>query len=89
MRADRVIQLKSSREIELMAQGGKILAATVQMLRREVRAGISTFGRLTSVAPQLDRLARDLTSGNWERRNAELRNCADLDVGYRLVVADL
>ena len=37
-----MIQLKSSREIELMAQGGKILAATVQMLRREVRAGIST-----------------------------------------------
>jgi len=37
-----VIQLKSSREIDLMAEGGKILAATVQMLRREVRAGIST-----------------------------------------------
>ena len=37
-----MIQLKSNREIELMAQGGKILAATVQMLRREVRAGIST-----------------------------------------------
>jgi methionyl aminopeptidase len=38
-----VIQLKSSREIELMAQGGKILGATVQMLRREVRAGMSTM----------------------------------------------
>jgi methionyl aminopeptidase len=37
-----VIQLKSNREIELMAEGGKILAATVQMLRREVRAGMST-----------------------------------------------
>ena len=37
-----MIQLKSSREIDLMAEGGKILAATVQMLRREVRAGIST-----------------------------------------------
>ena len=37
-----MIQLKSNREIELMAEGGKILAATVQMLRREVRAGIST-----------------------------------------------
>ena len=38
-----MIQLKSSREIELMAEGGKILAATVQMLRREVRAGLSTL----------------------------------------------
>jgi methionyl aminopeptidase len=37
-----MIQLKSLREIEVMAEGGKILAATVQMLRREVRAGIST-----------------------------------------------
>lgn len=37
-----MIQLKSSREIELMAEGGKILAATHAMLRREVRAGIST-----------------------------------------------
>ena len=37
-----MIQLKSAREIELMAEGGKILAATVRMLRREVRVGIST-----------------------------------------------
>src|SRR5947209_7609607 len=38
-----MIQLKSTREIDLMAEGGKILAATVQMLRREVRAGMSTL----------------------------------------------
>ncbi len=37
-----MIQLKSIREIELMAEGGKILAATVQMLRGEVRTGMST-----------------------------------------------
>ena len=37
-----MIQLKSQREIELMAEGGRILAATVGMLRREVRAGVST-----------------------------------------------
>ena len=37
-----MIQLKSNREIEVMAEGGKILAATVQMLRRAVRPGIST-----------------------------------------------
>jgi hypothetical protein len=35
---------------------------------------------LESVGLQLKRLERDLTSGNWERRNAELRHHADLDV---------
>jgi len=56
-------------------------------LDEEVRAGISTFSRLANISPQLERLERDLASGNWERRNAELRHRADLDVGYRLVVA--
>jgi methionyl aminopeptidase len=37
-----VIQLKSTREIELMAQGGKILGETVQKLRESVRPGMST-----------------------------------------------
>lgn len=44
-----MIQLKSPREIDIMAHGGKILGATVEMLRREVRAGMSTW--------QLDELA--------------------------------
>jgi methionyl aminopeptidase len=38
-----MIQLKSAREIDVMAEGGKILGATVQMLRREVRPGMSTL----------------------------------------------
>jgi methionyl aminopeptidase len=37
-----VIQLKSTREIELMAQGGKILGETLSTLRSAVRPGIST-----------------------------------------------
>jgi hypothetical protein len=56
-------------------------------LDEKVRAGISTFSRLTSIDPQLERLQRDLMSGNWERRNRELRHLGELDVGYRLVVA--
>ena len=44
-----MIQLKSSREIDLMAQGGKILAATVEKLRETVRPGVST-GELDQVA---------------------------------------
>jgi methionyl aminopeptidase len=38
-----MIQLKSAREIELMAEGGRILADTRALIRREVRAGISTL----------------------------------------------
>ena len=44
-----MIQLKSPREIDIMARGGQILGATVEMLRREVRAGMSTW--------QLDEMA--------------------------------
>jgi methionyl aminopeptidase len=44
-----VIQLKSAREIEIMAQGGKILAATIETLRAAVRPGIST-GELDTIA---------------------------------------
>jgi SAM-dependent methyltransferase len=56
-------------------------------LDEEVRAGISAFSRLKSIGPQLERLERDLTSGDWERSNAELRHRAELDLGYRLVRA--
>ena len=38
-----MIQLKSQREIETMARGGRILAETIATLEREVRAGMTTF----------------------------------------------
>ena len=44
-----MIQLKSARELDLMAQGGKILAATIETLRTAVRPGIST-GELDTIA---------------------------------------
>jgi methionyl aminopeptidase len=37
-----VINLKSSRELEIMARGGRILAETLELLRSRVRAGMST-----------------------------------------------
>jgi len=37
-----MIQLKSSREIDLMSQGGKILGQTIAMLRASVRPGMTT-----------------------------------------------
>ncbi len=38
-----MIQLKSRREIEVMARGGRILAETVRMLEREACAGMTTL----------------------------------------------
>ena len=38
-----MIQLKSAREIELMAQGGAILAATHAAMRQAVRPGVTTW----------------------------------------------
>jgi len=37
-----VIQLKSQREIEIMARGGKILAETVKLMERSVQPGMTT-----------------------------------------------
>jgi SAM-dependent methyltransferase len=59
-------------------------------LDREVRAGISVFALLPpdEVEEGLARLSADLDSGEWHRRNAALLELEELDLGYRLVVAD-
>jgi hypothetical protein len=36
----------------------------------------------------LTRLKDDLSSGEWQRRNADLLNKAEIDLGYRLLVAE-
>ena len=51
-----MIQLKSEREIEVMAEGGRILAATLAVLRRAVAPGISTG--------ELDQLAGDFVASH-------------------------
>jgi SAM-dependent methyltransferase len=51
-----------------------------------VRAAISTFADGSADA-RLVRLANDLESGAWARRHGALRELAELDLGYRLVVA--
>ena len=38
-----MIQIKSPREIEIMARGGEILAATVRLLEKSVRPGMATI----------------------------------------------
>jgi SAM-dependent methyltransferase len=42
-----------------------------------------------AVEPALERLGRDLESGEWDRRYGELRMRPSLDVGLRLVTATL
>ena len=49
-----MIQLKSAREIELMAEGGRIRAAAVQRVREAVRPGVSTL-ELDAVAEEFIR----------------------------------
>jgi methionyl aminopeptidase len=49
-----VIQLKSPREIEIMAQGGRILGATIELLASRVVPGIST-GELDQIADEFIR----------------------------------
>jgi methionyl aminopeptidase len=51
-----VIQIKSAREIEIMAEGGRILGSTVAMLERETRAGLSTA--------DLDAMAEEFIRGH-------------------------
>jgi SAM-dependent methyltransferase len=57
----------------------------------EVRAGISVCNLLDAdeVERAMERLAADLDSGEWQRRNAELLELEELDLGYRLLVVEL
>jgi len=51
-----VIQLKSRREIDVMARGGKILAETVKLMERSVKPGMTTA--------DLDRIADEFIRGH-------------------------
>ncbi|MDX6593072.1 MAG: hypothetical protein QOJ13_2268 [Gaiellales bacterium] len=54
-----------------------------------VRAGISSFAALEDTLGEgLARLADDISSGEWARRHADLLELEELDIGYRLIVAD-
>ena len=56
-------------------------------LDREVRAGISIMAKRApeELAPGLERLRRDLESGAWAERHADLVSRDELDLGYRLL----
>ena len=52
-----------------------------------IRSGSSSFWAITDVEPGLARLKKDLETGVWERRYAELLALDSYDAGYRLVLA--
>lgn len=56
----------------------------------EVRNGISVFSLVPAGAVEraVAALRRDLESGRWEERHRELLELDEIDLGYRIVVAD-
>jgi SAM-dependent methyltransferase len=70
---------------------GAFWARPEAYLDPRVRTGMSTFGVLgpERTAGGLRRLAEDLRVGEWDRRYGHLREQESIDLGYRLVIADL
>ncbi len=52
-----------------------------------VRAGMSTFSRITGAVQGLQRLQDDLQSDRWLERYRSLQDLEKLDLGYRIVTA--
>ncbi len=58
-------------------------------LDAHVRSGSSSFWAIGNAAEAgLQKLRRDLETGEWERRYAKLLDLDEYDAGYRLVIAD-
>jgi SAM-dependent methyltransferase len=53
-----------------------------------IRSGSSSFWAIGNAEDGLRKLRRDLESGEWDRRYAELLTLDEYDAGFRLVVAD-
>ncbi|MEM7707823.1 MAG: class I SAM-dependent methyltransferase [Pseudomonadota bacterium] len=58
-------------------------------LDERVRNNISTFSKISDVESGLAQLAADLKSGAWESRNQADLKLDAIDVGYRVICADL
>ena len=56
-------------------------------LEAGVRSAISTFSKLRTLDAGLARLQRDIADGTWTRRYGDLLGRAEIDLGYRLIVA--
>ena len=70
--------------------GGAYWRRPEAYLDPDVRAGISSLAVLddAELQPCVDRLRADLESGVWHERHADLLELDEVDLGYRLVIAD-
>ena len=70
---------------------GAVWARPELLLDGEVRASTSGFARMDDARERavVAKLRADLASGRWDERYGELRRLDSLDVGLRLVAADL
>ena len=57
-------------------------------LDAHIRSGSSSFWAIGNAEAGLQKLRRDLETGEWEGRYAELLTLDEYDAGYRLVVSD-
>jgi SAM-dependent methyltransferase len=71
--------------------GGAYWRRPEAYLDHTVRQGMSLFSMTpkSQVQEGLTRLRADLSSGDWQRRHRDLLQMPELDLGYRLVIADL
>jgi hypothetical protein len=49
---------------------------------------MSTFGKISNVESGLKRLRRDLEDDTWQKKYGHLLDQSELDLGYRLVIAN-
>jgi methionyl aminopeptidase len=72
-----MVELKSKREIELMREAGRLVAETLELLKKEVKPGIKT--------KELDKMAEDFIHQRGAGRRAGFQGLSRLSrVGLRL-----
>ncbi|MEM9669235.1 MAG: class I SAM-dependent methyltransferase [Pseudomonadota bacterium] len=55
----------------------------------EARAAISTFSKIDNVETRLIALESDIVTDVWDEKYGQIAELEDLDIGYRLVTAEL
>ncbi len=57
-------------------------------LNEDIRKSISTFAKLDNLSIGLNKLEKDIKSGNWKKKNKDILNASMLDVGYIIITAN-
>ena len=58
-------------------------------LNDKIRSGMSSFARIENVEESIEHLRRDLHSGLWHRENRHLLSAESIDLGYRMITAEV